>query len=286
MKAKFLTILILLLFSTKSFSQEYFPLLDNSSWIIFIADFGGVEYREINQSNYETVGIYTYKKFIDNTNQQFLLREDIAAKKIYKLVNDSEVLLYDFSLQVLDNITLINEQSYQVESITNVNVNGGQRRRFYLRNLDNNSPFLDEIWIEGVGNYGHPLLAANEIFSDPIFELKCSFQNGVNIFNQGIANGSTQTSCTLSIEEQNSLSKRISFAPNPFKSELMISSKARFINSTLKMYNSTGQLVKQIENINSNEIQLKRENLSDGIYLIQIFENDKLLISKKVLTTN
>lgn len=286
MKGKFTTILILILFNTKSFSQEYFPLLDNSSWIIFIADFGGIEYREINQSNDETIGAYTYKKFIDNTNQQFLLREDIPSKKIYKLVNGSEVLLYDFSLQVLDNITLVNEQSYQVESITNVNVNGGQRRRFYLRNLDNNSPFLNEVWIEGVGNYGHPLLATNEIFTDPSFELKCSFQNGVNIFNQGIAYGLTPTSCTLNIEEQNNLSKRISFAPNPFKSELIISTKLGFKNSTLKVFNSLGQIVKQIDNINSNEIILKRDNLNNGVYLIQLFESEKLLTSNKVLVAN
>jgi hypothetical protein len=286
MKAKILATLIVILFNVKSFSQEYFPLLDNSSWIILIADFGGIEYREINQSNDETIGIHTYKKFIDNTNQQFLLREDIDGKKIYKLINGSEVLLYDFSLQVLDNITLVNEQNYQVQSITNINVNGGQRRQFYLRNLDNNSPFPNEVWIEGVGNYGHPLLATNEIFSDPIFELKCSFQNGENIFNQGIANGGNPTSCTLSLQEQNDLSKKISFAPNPFTTELKISTTISFNNSTLKMYNSIGQIVKQLNNVNGQEIILKRENLSNGIYLIQLFENEKLLTSNKILITN
>lgn len=286
MKAKITAILILMFFNSKSFSQEYFPLLNNSSWIILIQDFGGSVYSEINQSNDETIGPYTYKKFIANTNQQFLLREDIVAKKIYKLINGSEVLLYDFSLQVLDNITLANEQNYQVQSITNINVNGGQRRRFYLRNLVSNSTFPDEIWIEGVGNYGHPLLATNEIFSDPVFELQCSFQNGVNIFNKGIANGLTPTSCTLSIEEQNILSNRISFAPNPFKSELIISTKVSLKNSTLKMYNAIGQIVKQINNINGNEIILKRENLSNGIYLIQLFENNKFLTSNKVMITN
>jgi len=284
MKTKtLLAILTLILLNLKSFSQEYFPLLNNSSWTVFISNFDGVQTVIYTEMGDVIVGNYTYKKY-DSQGHEVLLREDIAGKKIYKLMDGNDVLLYDFSLQVSDNIILADGENYQVQSITNININGGQRRQFYLRNAD---PFWPgEYWIEGVGRRTHPLLAKNEFFTDPEYYLLCSHQNGINIFNQGIADGNTPTNCTLSVEEQNVLSKKITFAPNPFRTELIISTKRSLKNSSIKIYNSLGQMVMQLNNINGNEVILKRENLNSGIYLIQIFENEKLLISNKVLVTN
>jgi hypothetical protein len=281
MKIKLLAILTLTLFNLKSFSQQYFPLLNNSSWIIVISDFGGNVYREYNQSSDVIIGSTTYKKYIGQTNEEYLLREDVAAKKVYKLINGNDVLLYDFSLQISDNITLDDGQNYQVQSITTINVTGGQRRQFYLKNLN---PFwAGETWIEGVGRYTHPLLAKSEFFSDPAFTLQCSFQNGVNIFNQGIANGGTATNCSLSVEDQNYLSEKILFAPNPFDNELIISSQTSLNNSTLKVFNSIGQKVREINNINGEKYILQRENLSKGLYLFQLSENGKELAAKKLM---
>lgn len=281
MKTKILGILFLMSFNLKSFSQEYFPLLDNSSWIILISDFGGAEYREYNQNGDVTIGSYTYKKYIGQTNEEYLLREDIVGKKVYKLIDGNDVLLYDFSLQFSDNITLADGQNYQVQSISNINVNGGQRRQFYLKNLDLLG--WDEYWVEGVGRRTHPLLARNEFFSDPEFYLICSFQNGVNIFNQGIANGGNTTSCSLSVGEQNHLFKKITFAPNPFDNELIISSQTNLNNSTIKLFNSFGQKVREIKNVSGEKFSILRENLNKGLYLIQLSENGIELVTKKLI---
>lgn len=281
MKQKILAILILILFNLKSFSQEYFPLLDNSEWTIIISDFGGNEYREYHQSGEMVIAGTVYKKYVGQIKEQHLLREDIAAKKVYKLINGNEVLLYDFSLQVSDNITLDNGQNFQVQSITNINVNGGERRQFYLRNLD---PFWsDEIWIEGVGRTSHPLFAMSEFFSDPVFSLICSFQNGTNVFNQGIASGGTATNCFLSTEIQNNLSRKISFLPNPFDRELVIGSQNGLNNLTIKVFNSIGQKVREINNISGEMYIMQRENLNKGVYLIQLSENGTELTAKKLI---
>ena len=282
MKIKILTILLLLFFDTKSFSQEYIPLLNNSSWIILDSDFDSAQNIVINQSNDEVIGIYTYKKYLNQNDQEYILREDVVAKKVYKLINGNDILLYDFSLEVLDNITLIDGNDYQVESINNTNVNGGQRRKFILKNVTS-SFWPDEVWIEGVGRLTHPLLAKNEFFTDPEYYLMCSFQNGLNVFNQGIANVGAATTCTLSVDEQNYLSKNIAFAPNPFEGALIINSQISLTNSTIKMFNSIGQKVKEIKNVSGEKYILQSDNLKKGLYLIQLSENGIELITKRLI---
>lgn len=270
-----------MLFNVKSFSQEYPPLLNNSSWIVLISDFDSSVTRYYSEIGDFIIGNYTYKKYLSQTNEEYLLRENIEEKKVYKLIDGNDVLLYDFSLQVSDNITLADGQNYQVQSITNINVNGGQRRQLYLSNID--SPWLDEYWVEGVGRRTHPLLAKNEFFTDPEFYLLCSYQDGINIFNEGIVNGGNPTSCTLSVEQQNKLSEKINFAPNPFDNELTITSQNGLNNITIKMFNSIGQNIREIKNINGKKYSLQRENLPKGLYLIQLFENGKELVAKKLI---
>lgn len=286
MKTKLLFILILIISTEKSFSQEYIPLLNNSSWVVDIADFAGVYSEAINPNGDQVIGQYIYKKYIDESNQEFLLREDIVSRKVYKIIGGNDVLLFDFSLNVSDNITLGNGDNFQVTSISNVNINDGQRRQFILQNTSN--PFgFNEVWIEGVGSKLHPLLASYELLLTLDYSLKCSFQNGVNIYNFGLAGGLTATDCmSLGIETESHLTKKINFTPNPFQTELIISTKTSLKDCTLKMYNSIGQIVKQINNINSQEIILKRESLNCGLYLIEIFEKEKLVTSNKVLITN
>jgi hypothetical protein len=286
MKTKLLPLLLLMFITGQSFSQPYIPVLDNASWIVKVYYFGGSQTFTISQSGEQTVGAHTYKKFVrSGTSTEFLLREDIAARKVYKLINNADVLFFDFNLNLSDNITLSNGQNYQVISVSNINVNGGQRRQWYL---NNNSPFgYDEVWIEGVGNKEQPVMARYEWPSDPAYGLQCSSQNGVFVYNQGLANGGVPTDClALGVNEHDYAASRISFAPNPFQSELVISSAVNLNNATLKIYNTLGQMVHQMDYLNGDKITLNRGNLNAGFYLIQLFENGKLLVSKKVLVAD
>jgi hypothetical protein len=43
-----------------------------------------------------------------------------------------------------------------------------------------------------------------------------------------------------------------------------------------------GQMVKQTKHLNDTKIVFNSENLNPGIYLIQLFQNGKLLASEKV----
>ena len=58
------------------------------------------------------------------------------------------------------------------------------------------------------------------------------------------------------------------------------------IKKTLKMYNAMGQIVKQIDHLSGNKIALTRDHLTSGLYLIQLFENGKLVTSEKILVND
>ncbi len=74
--------------------------------------------------------------------------------------------------------------------------------------------------------------------------------------------------------------------PNPFNNQTTLSSDKFFHNATLTMTNTFGLTVKQMENINGKTIILKRDNLSRGLYFIQLFENNEIIASKKIIITD
>jgi Secretion system C-terminal sorting domain len=289
MKTKLLLKIIFLTFLVqKTFSQTYIPMLNNSSWNVKISSQTGPEYRWIEQGTDVVIGSFTYKKFIDFNTEEIYVREDIITKRVYRRINNSDVLMCDFSLQVGNTIALGNGYLYSVFSISNINVNGGQRRKFTLTSQSN--PFLStESWIEGVGNEHHPIRPIFELPTDPVYNVYCSYQNNVSVFNFGLASGGTSTTCptpTLSIENQNLTEQKIKIYPNPFKTEITLKSEFNLENVSLELFNSIGQKVKEIENINTNEIILKRENLINGIYLLVLKQNKKIIETKKVIIEN
>lgn len=293
MKTKLPISILLLVFSfSSSYSQTYIPMLNNSTYNLVSANFQGPENLLLTPGNDVVIGSHTYKKYSDPTpyNSDNYIREDVVAKKVYRNVAGSDQLLYDFSLQVGNTITLSDGKIYTVNSITNVNVIGGQRRMFYLIHYIGTFPGNSETWIEGVGSNRHPFKPTYEMyFSDPYIYTSCSAQNGVSIYNHGIANGqTTPTDCSmlLNTNDEIYLSNKISFSPNPFKEKLTISSTLNFENSILKIYNSIGQSVKEIKDLNGSIVTIEKEDLKSGIYLFQISQNGKIITTKKILVTD
>ena len=284
MKTKLLfTLFFLTLLVEKSSSQTYIPMLNNSTWNIVSASFGGAQNLPTAQSIDIVIGSFTYKKFIDpTTNTDAYLREDIANRRVYRRVGGNDQLLYDFSIPNSSSITLSNGYTYSV-TVSTVNINGGgTRKKLYLYN----AAVPSENWIEGVGSSNNPFRPYYELPSDPYIYLTCSAQNGINIYNHGIANGqTTPTDCSilLSVEEINYVKQEVNFSPNPFKTELLISKKSNFENSTLKIFNSIGQLIKEKENIHGQNIIINRETLNSGIYFAQLIENGKIISTNKII---
>ena len=96
----------------------------------------------------------------------------------------------------------------------------------------------------------------------------------------GLCNG------TSAIEE-NSIENTITVFPNPFSTETVLKTDNSFKNASLTIYNSTGQVVKQMTPINSEAgktVTLFRDNLPSGLYFIRLTQNNKSYIVKLVIT--
>lgn len=290
MKTKLLFIFYFLtLIGESLFSQDYTPMLNNSSWNIIETNGTQEINRVINPGIDYYLNSSTYSTFIDPTisgrNNEVCLREDTSTRKVYRIIDGEDHLLYDFSLQVGDSILLENGWYYRVASITNINVIGGTRRWINLIHYTGNIPESAAIWIEGIGSYHHPLIPFYKLPSDPIYRLSCSAQNGISIYNWGIARGTTPSDCSILLNQKDisNLEQDLTFSPNPFKTELLITTTQNFENTSLKLFNSYGQLVKEINNINGQNIFIQRDNLNCGIYLCHLIQNGKLISTKKIM---
>ncbi|MBK8242021.1 MAG: hypothetical protein IPK88_01235 [Saprospiraceae bacterium] len=75
-------------------------------------------------------------------------------------------------------------------------------------------------------------------------------------------------------------------APNPFHSTSSIDLKHTLENGTLIFYNMYGIKVKTIKNISGKTLTIQRDQLSSGIYHIQLFEKNMFIAEGKILINN
>jgi len=90
---------------------------------------------------------------------------------------------------------------------------------------------------------------------------------------------------TTSIAELNYV-LNINLFPNPFSFETIIQTNEKLNNATLTIYNSLGQMVKQIKSIREQTITLQRDNLTSGIYFIQLTQDNKTLATDKLIISD
>ncbi|PHR16982.1 MAG: hypothetical protein COA38_21475 [Fluviicola sp.] len=74
--------------------------------------------------------------------------------------------------------------------------------------------------------------------------------------------------------------------PNPFNASTTIELSTPVDNAELTLFNTYGQLVKQVENISGQEIQLSRSNLPSGIYFFKLTENNIIIAADKLIIDN
>lgn len=94
----------------------------------------------------------------------------------------------------------------------------------------------------------------------------------------------------VDFEKVNSINEILSndfrIYPNPFSSQTNLQSDIYLRNATLTVNNCFGQTVKQIKNISGQTVSLFRDNLSSGLYFLDLSENNKTLLEYKLVITD
>jgi hypothetical protein len=103
----------------------------------------------------------------------------------------------------------------------------------------------------------------------------------------GYGISTTNPSLATSISENNtSIDDAWSIYPNPFSSQTTLLTNNLFKNATLTVCNSYGQILKQMNNLSGQTIIIQRENLSNGLYLLRLMQDGKIIATDKFVITD
>ena len=99
-------------------------------------------------------------------------------------------------------------------------------------------------------------------------------------------NGCIQSGQTLLGIHENSTKNSVSVFPNPFIASTTIQTIDNLKNATLTIYNLQGQNVKQVKNISGQTVFVSRDNLPSGLYFVTLTEENKIIVTEKIIITN
>ncbi len=275
-----------ILFLIPTIAQEYKPLLDNDNEWQLTSCFNGC-ITDMYFTNGDTIVNGMEYKVLDGyhyISRTFLLREDVASKKVYlNLVarsGNTEYLLYDFSLQVGDSIDIKNPISpfpaeagyFEVDSIINRPlVDGSEYRHFYLSPTASNTISSNTAaWVEGVGSLS--LINAPGGYPDinDAGHLSCFFKNG-ELFYSNLDSITRCESRVLSVENNyNSLEKvTLNTLINDGLCEMYNTENIRFVD----VFDLHGRKLSETRNNGQNQLNLSFSNVSSGMYLVVAYSD-------------
>ncbi len=207
------------------------------------------------------------------------LREDVNQRKVFYRLNNTDVLLYDFNL----NVGAINpsSSSYILVKKDSVITNTGLNSRFIFSNS------VDSIiWIEGLGNIAHPLyeLFPYVKFNNGLFSrLVCAYQNNTLLYNYDNSLLNVTCNSFVGLETLQGKSNGISVSPNPTKGRITITLPPpveQLVN--IEILDCYGRCAFKISGTtNTTEIDISA--LSKGLYTLKIKALNQVFQSKLVL---
>jgi len=88
---------------------------------------------------------------------------------------------------------------------------------------------------------------------------------------------------TVALEE-NTLLENFSINPNPFSEYVTIKSNQPEIQIIqIQIRNSTGQIVRTIDNVTSGEIIVSKDQLKPGLYFFQLLDSERNIATGKLI---
>lgn len=98
--------------------------------------------------------------------------------------------------------------------------------------------------------------------------------------------GMTPPQITTSISEKETGQLKISVFPNPMKDQAFIRLSHSVNNAEITIFNALGQKVRRISGINGTKLSIDRNGLEDGIYFLQLSEENNVSGTFKVILSH
>lgn len=299
MKNLYFTLVFISLISSAQAQKISFTDTSNK-WRIAQADWG--YYTIINYSFKNTIvsiGGFDYQLLVSNQHDSILIRTDSSKQKVYAKVyrgsiqgagrqylDTNEHLLYDFSLQVGDTFKYKTFAHY-VQKIDSTQIGGVWHKVFTLKGKNQTSPSFDNIYtvIEGVGCTKGLIYPLGPADFEGSLMLSC-FQtnNSQPQTNPKVDFFDNNTSCYLSVEEQNHVQKEVQLYPQPASTVVNIQLPSKIQSGSLTMYNPLGQVVISRSIANSELWEIHNPGNMHGMYYYRISDNtENKIYSGKIL---
>ncbi|MDP2236560.1 MAG: T9SS type A sorting domain-containing protein [Bacteroidales bacterium] len=209
-----------------------------------------------------------------------LLREE--SNIVYYIPpSGAEGILYDFNLEIGDttyiNNVFCSDIPIYVIVIDTVEYFGTSRKRWLI----GENGIVDEIWVEGIGSLNGPLYSKywNCIIC-PVWELLCFHENDTLKYMKPF-----ETNCyysTVGVAEK-AIENDFIVSPNPAKKGNDISLETTSKMLSISVFDVTGRLVKTLNPLHVNKINIETSNFEPGLYLITVATEREKIMTRKIL---
>jgi hypothetical protein len=276
--------------------QTYNPLIENGkSWNVLtstMAEYFTSTYflhgdTLIEGTTYQK--LYEKSKYYGSGNYAGAIREETTTREVYFRGSSetSEKLLYDFSLQVGDTVSIMSysgwkgfQLTFRVDSADQVlDENGLTRRRMFLDDL---SFKTGEIWVEGIGSM-QGLISPGNLFymADLNWQSLCTSIDENPVYYNPVFD--TCTYDLVGIPDLTHDPAHIRIFPNPVSGisvlEVDGNSKGPI---TIEVLDITGHAIKK-ETAGSNRFLINNQDYPPGLYLIKATDNDQVNVVSKFI---
>lgn len=286
---KIIVIILFSILTTMTFSQNYYPLIEeNRTWNVISViitgpypgdtSFSTLTYKFIGDTIIDsTTYLKLYRSSEENPINWTLdcfMRENEKKVWLKDISQDNEILMYDFSLNVGDSILDYSGLTYLIIDSTGFETIGQDERiKYYLSSIEM-PDYYHETWIDGIGSSKGICFGGSVLFVGGWTWYLCMSENGELIFMNP-----NYESCYLITEVSENNEPMIQVYPNPTKSLIILENIDNIEIESITLTNLKGQLIKQF---NSKKTKLDISEISPGLYFLGI-EYQNGFLTKKLL---
>lgn len=204
----------------------------------------------------------------------------VLYKKLFPLVLDKSLSVINTSPVASDgNPYSVRSGAFASNDLSQLNVISVNRDKNVSHTLGVNG-------ISGYNLTNARLLTATNLATDTIIEITVSADINGNFSMPPMSVLILEYANTTTGINETVFSSAVNIFPNPFYTQTVLQADNILQNATLTVYNSFGQTVKQIKNISGQTVTLYRDNLTSGLYFIHLTQDNRQIITKKIIITD